>query len=187
VYIATHADSIPEPITGAVPLPTQPRTPPQITFIPPTMLPSPTITPDPLLDQPVMDFSFTMLGGESMQVDDLRGQVLFLNFWATWCIPCRDEMPLLQSLEDDYDTVRVLAVTNIDEAQTEADIQAFVDQFDLSLLVGITSDPKVYEAFDAVQIPMTLIIDAEGVVRFRHIGALHEDDIAAYLGLLGVE
>jgi thiol-disulfide isomerase/thioredoxin len=185
VYIATHADSIPKPMMGAIPPPTKPPDP--ITFIPPTPLPTPTVTPDPVLDQPVMDFEFTRLDHLTLHVRDFKGYVLILNFWATWCEPCRAEMPLLQSVEEDYDSVRVLAVTSLDEAQTEADIRAFVEEFDLSIEVGIIDDLWVYQQYGVLGIPTTLIIDSHGTVRFRHMGELHEHDVATYLSLVGVE
>jgi thiol-disulfide isomerase/thioredoxin len=162
-------------------------TPAPVTFIPPTPLP-PTVTPtDPVVAHPAPDVTLTTLDGELLRLRDLEGQVVFLNFWATWCEPCREEMPALQAFQDSYgaDGVRVVAVTDPTEGQTEADIRAFVDEFDLSLTVALSSDADFYRRFAVEQIPTTFIIDPAGMVRVRHIGALDAHDMAAYVQFVG--
>jgi thiol-disulfide isomerase/thioredoxin len=158
-------------------------TPAPVTFIPPTPLP-PTITPtDPVVAHPVPDVTLTTLDGGALRLRDLEGQIVFLNFWATWCEPCREEMPELQAFQDSHraDGVRVIAVTDPTEGQTEADIRAFVDDFDLSLTVALSSDADFYRQFAVAQIPTTFIIDPAGMVRVRHMGALDAHDMAAYV------
>jgi thiol-disulfide isomerase/thioredoxin len=158
-------------------------TPAPVTFIPPTPLP-PTITPtDPVVAHPVPDVTLTTLDGDKLRLRDLEGQVVFLNFWATWCEPCREEMPELQAFQDSYGTdgVRVIAVTDPSEGQTEADVRAFVDEFDLTLTVALSSDADFYRRFDIAQIPTTLIIDPAGTVRVRHMGTLDVHDMASYV------
>jgi thiol-disulfide isomerase/thioredoxin len=158
-------------------------TPAPVTFIPPTPLP-PTITPtDPVVAHPVPDVTLTTLDGEPLRLRDLGGQVVFLNFWATWCEPCRDEMPALQAFQDQYggESVRVIAVTNPTEGQTEDDIRAFVAEYGITFTIALTSDQAFYDQFGVAEIPTTFIIDPAGTVRVRHLGALDADDMASYL------
>ncbi len=158
-------------------------TPAPVTFVPPTPLP-PTITPtDPVVSRPVPDVELATLDGGTIRLRDLSGEVVFLNFWATWCVPCREEMPDLQAFQDDYGDrgVRVIAVTDPTDGQTEADIRAFVDEYDLTFTIALSSDAAFYRQFGVEPIPTTLIIDRAGRVRGRHIGAMHVDDMVAYL------
>lgn len=164
--------------------------PPPVTFVPPTPRPTapPTVVPaaDTLIDEPVPDITLTTLDGGEVRLRDLAGQVVFLNFWATWCEPCQREMPALQDVLDARgDAVRVIGVTDPDQGQTEDDIRAFVEARDLTLTVALSSDLALYQRFSVLQIPMTFVIDREGIVRFRHIGEIEPDDIAAYLDRLG--
>ncbi len=163
-------------------------TPAPVTFIPPTRIP-PTAAPtvESVLDQPVPDVTLATLDGDSVRLPDLAGQIVFLNFWAAWCEPCRGEMPTLQHLQDTHASqgVTVLAVTDPTDGQDEATIRDFLSAYDLTLTVGLSTDAAFYRQFEVVQIPTTFIIDRAGVVRWRHIGELTDDDITVYLDRLG--
>lgn len=157
-------------------------TPAPVTFIPPTPLP-PTITPtDPVVAHPVPDVTLATLDGEPLRLRDLGGEVVFLNFWATWCEPCREEMPDLQAFQDQYggEGVRVISVTDPNDGQTEDDIRAFVAEYGITFTIALTSDRAFYDQFGATQIPTTFIIDPAGMVQVRHIGALDIDDMIGY-------
>ncbi|MBN1200750.1 MAG: TlpA family protein disulfide reductase [Anaerolineae bacterium] len=181
------------------PQPDQPTTraaaypsPPPITFVSPTPYPTDPATAIPVSEaldgQPAPDVTLTTLDGEPVRLHDLAGQIVFLNVWATWCEPCRAEMPALQALVDEYSAggVQVIAVTDPTAGQTEADVRAFVDDFGLTLTVALSSDHDLYHALGAEQIPTTVIIDRAGTMRARHIGPLDADAIAGYLDTLGV-
>lgn len=164
--------------------------PPPVTFIVPTPAPeSPVPTEVGLIDQQVPDLTLTLLDGGTLRLPDLRGQIVFLNFWATWCVPCLEEMPALQALHETRsdDGVRVIAVTDPTAGQTEEEIRGFVQQLDLTLPVALEADAEVYRRFHVLQIPTTYIIDPTGTVRFRHIGPLSSDDINTYLEWLLAE
>lgn len=160
--------------------------PAPVTFIPPTPLPSETAVPS-LIDQPLPAFGLSTLDGESISLpDSAAGRIVFLNFWATWCVPCEEEMPALQQMQDGHaaDGVEVIAVTDPTSGQTEDDIRAFIEDHDLSLTVALSSDLALYQTFNVLQIPITYIIDRDGTVRARHIGPLTSEDIEAYLAEL---
>lgn len=166
-------------------------TPAPITFIAPTPLPvtPPTAAPPEagaLIGQPVPDFHLALLDGRRADLGELTGRIVFLNFWATWCVPCENEMPLLQQLFDERgeNGVLVIAVTDPLEGQTRAQVEEFIARHTITFPVALSSDDALYRQFNVAQIPITYIIDRAGIVRFLHIGELHADDITRYLDRL---
>lgn len=130
------------------------------------------------------DFTLTDLDGHSVTLSDYRGTPVMLNFWATWCPPCRAEMPLIQEYQDKYaDEFVVLAVNGGETAQ---EVQAFVtaQEFDLTFLLD--ADFGVAELYQVRGFPTSIFIDADGATQKIHIGELSEPLIVAYLELLGV-
>ena len=116
------------------------------------------------------DFSFVSLDGDTVRSVDLRGEVVVLNFWATWCLPCRLEMPSLQSLHEDRasDGVRVLGLAT--DVGSEAPIREFLGERDITYSVGRASSAH-RRAFGGIPgIPTTFIIDPDGVIRHRVVG-----------------
>lgn len=163
----------PAPVTFIVPSP-----------IPPTPLPTRTPPSQQVLNLPAPAFDLPLLDGNTVTLEDFRGEIVLLNFWATWCAPCEVEMPLLQSLHESG-AVRVIAVTDPTDGQGEDTIRAFMARYDLTMPVALVSDITVYATFEVAQIPMTYIIDRAGIVRFVHVGVLDEHDVYHYLAHLG--
>ncbi|NLE52638.1 MAG: glycosyltransferase [Chloroflexi bacterium] len=156
--------------------------PPPVTYIPPTPLPTATAPPS-LVGAPAPDLTLTLLDGEQVRLDTPGSVVTFLNFWATWCVPCEAEMPLLQETHDAYrdEGVQVIAVTDPNAGQTENDVRAFLSERDLTLPVALETDQALFSAFAVAGIPVTYILDANGIVRAQHVGELHDHDIEHYL------
>ena len=118
----------------------------------------------------IPDFTFVSMEGDTISSAELRGDVVVLNFWATWCLPCRMEMPSLQSLHEDRatDGVRVLGLAT--DVGLETGIRAFVDERDIEYPIGRASNAH-RRAFGGISgIPTTFIIDREGLVRHRVVG-----------------
>jgi len=116
------------------------------------------------------EFSFVSLEGDTVRSLDLRGEVVVLNFWATWCLPCRLEMPSLQSLHEDRvgDGVRVLGLAT--DVGSEGPIRDFLGERDISYSVGRASSAH-RRAFGGIPgIPTTFIIDREGVIQHKIVG-----------------
>jgi cytochrome c biogenesis protein CcmG, thiol:disulfide interchange protein DsbE len=116
------------------------------------------------------DFSFVSLGGDTVNSADLRGEVVVLNFWATWCLPCRLEMPSLQRLHEDRgsDGVRVVGLAT--DVGPEHPVRDFLAERGISYPVGRASSAQ-RRAFGGVPgIPTTFIIDRDGVIRHRVVG-----------------
>jgi peroxiredoxin len=140
-----------------------------------------TYVPYTLIGNPAPDFTLETLAGDKVSLSDLRGKWVFLNFWATWCPPCVEEMPELQKLHDggyDTDNIVVLAV---DKAEERAQVQKFMDENKLSLPVAMDSESDVSGQYVVVNLPITYIIDPEGVVRAQHISPLTAEIIPLFL------
>ena len=103
---------------------------------------------------------------------DYRGQVLMLNVWATWCLPCRVEMPSIEALYKDYAAkgLKVVAVS-IDDPGTEATIRAFVQQYGLTFEILHDPQSKIVEAYDISGYPETFIVGRDGVIRRKLMSA----------------
>lgn len=119
--------------------------------------------------QQAPDFTLKTLTGRNLRLNEQRGQVVMLNFWATWCAPCKQEMPHLNRLHDKYgDTGFVLLGINVDDdpAKAAADAAKLGIRFPV-LLDGAKAVSKLY-GLDAM--PTTVVIDRDGQVRHVHLG-----------------
>ena len=117
------------------------------------------------------DFSLRNLKGNYQSLDSFSGQVVVLNFWATWCVPCRVEMPSFEKLYRRYrsEGVTVLAVTL--DKNSEKNIKSFVDEYELSFPVLLDEEGKVERLYPSMTIPFTYVIDREGRIVARVDGA----------------
>ncbi len=116
------------------------------------------------------DLAFVSLDGDTVRSLDLRGEVVVLNFWATWCLPCRLEMPSLQSLHEDLgpDGVRVVGLAT--DVGGEKPIRDFLNEREIDYLVGRATAAQ-RRAFGGISgIPTTFVIDRNGVVQHRIVG-----------------
>lgn len=115
------------------------------------------------------DFTLPSLDGPNLRLQEQRGQVVMINFWATWCGPCREEMPHLSRLYDKYrpSGFTVLAV-NIDEEPHKA--ARLAKQLGLPFPVLLDADKKVSRLYDLSAMPSTVLIDRDGRVRYLHRG-----------------
>ncbi len=115
------------------------------------------------------DFALKSLAGENMRLSEYRGEVVMINFWATWCGPCRQEMPLLDELYSRYERVgfRLLGV-NIDDDPRRATEMA--RDLGISFPVLFDDRKEVSRLYQVEAMPVTVILDREGVVRYTHYG-----------------
>jgi cytochrome c biogenesis protein CcmG, thiol:disulfide interchange protein DsbE len=104
---------------------------------------------------------------------DYRGQVVMINVWATWCLPCRVEMPSIEALYRDYGPkgLKVLAVS-IDDPGTDETIRSFVKQYGLTFEVLHDPKAKISETYDILGYPETLIVGKDGVIRKKLMSAV---------------
>src|SRR5437773_1763325 len=117
------------------------------------------------------DFNLPDLGDKPVRLSDFRGKVVFLNFWATWCKPCREEMPSMEVLYKNFerDGLVVLAVS-IDRVTTKKDIPPFVKSLSLTFPVLLDSWGQTDKRYKLMGVPETYIIDQQGVLREKIIG-----------------
>ena len=124
-----------------------------------------------VVGKPAPDFALTDLNDKSHRLSDFRGKVVFLNFWATWCAPCREEMPSMEVLNKNFekDGLVILAVS-IDRVTTTKDIPPFVKSLNLTFPVLIDSWGVTDKPYKRLGVPETFIIDQQGIVREIIIG-----------------
>ncbi|HEU4710313.1 MAG TPA: cytochrome c biogenesis protein CcdA [Pyrinomonadaceae bacterium] len=128
---------------------------------------SPTAKPQ---GDPIPEVEFQTLAGQPFRLQDLQGQVVLLNFWATWCIPCREEIPELNQLQHEMQAqgLKVIGASTEDSAEGVTAYQAEVAKFEYEVLLG-GSDAKAKLAHP--QLPTTYLIDRQGRIRDKIIGA----------------
>ncbi|MCP8616411.1 TlpA family protein disulfide reductase [Salirhabdus salicampi] len=123
------------------------------------------------------DFTLTTLAGETISLSDLRGKKVFLNFWASWCGPCKVEMPEMQEFHEQYgDEVVVLAVNATGDEFSLNNAKDFIEKNELTFPIPLDHELKVVYQYDVVAYPTTYFINREGILQFnRHIGPMDYD------------
>ncbi|ENH97691.1 thioredoxin [Gracilibacillus halophilus YIM-C55.5] len=117
------------------------------------------------------DFTLQTIDGETVKLSDYRGDRVMLNFWATWCPPCREEMPDLQAFYQDSDAV-VLGINMTTTEQNIGDVRDFIDEYQLSFPILVDSEDKVAVTYQIHPLPTSYMIDSKGVIQFRIFGPL---------------
>jgi peroxiredoxin len=115
------------------------------------------------------DFTLKSNSGNNLKLSEFRGQVVMINFWATWCGPCREEMPLLNRIQDRYGKAgfKLLGV-NIDDRPEAA--QAMAKNLGIHFPILYDTGKRVSRLYDVNAMPSTLLIDRDGKVRYIHLG-----------------
>jgi peroxiredoxin len=124
------------------------------------------------------DFTLTTLEGKILTLSDLRGKKVILNFWATWCPPCKAEMPHMQKYYKEnakQHNVEVVAVnlTNMDEGNKN--IQKFVKDYELTFPVPLDKEGEIGSTYQAFTIPTSYMIDTKGRIQHKIIGPMNEE------------
>jgi peroxiredoxin len=133
-----------------------------------------------------IDFTLPLLNGTRQKLSDLKGKVVFLNFWATWCPPCRQEMPSMETLYQRFkgQGLEVLAVDCQEEA---GDVSAFMRRNKLSFPAALDESGGVSGSYGIEAIPTTYVIGRDGKILLKVVGSLnwnHQKIIAAFETLL---
>jgi cytochrome c biogenesis protein CcmG, thiol:disulfide interchange protein DsbE len=136
--------------------------------------------------EPAPAFAVKGLDGQTVSLESARGKVVLLSFWATWCGPCRMEVPDLVELQNKYkDRLQVIGLV-VDDPDEQA-VRAFVKTYAVTYPVAMATDEMRYQFGGVPALPTCFIIDAQGRVVQKHIGlrdpALYETEIRALLGL----
>jgi peroxiredoxin len=118
---------------------------------------------------PAPDFTLRSLGGPNLRLKEQRGKVVLLNFWATWCGPCREEMPQLNKLYEKYrpSGFNLLGI-NVDEDSRNA--AGIADKLGLKFPVLLDADKQVSKMYELSAMPSTVLVDRDGRVRYLNRG-----------------
>jgi peroxiredoxin len=141
----------------------------------------------PKVGEEAPDFSLKDMSGKAVALSSLRGKPLIINFWATWCTPCRTEMPAMQKAYDKYKE-QGLAVLAVNERESEGEINAFKDQLKLNLLIVQDADGRIADKYGIRGMPSTIFVDSKGVISSISVGGpLTLDYIESQAQILGVK
>lgn len=129
------------------------------------------------------DFALENLKGEQVRLSDLRGKVVVVDFWATWCIPCVEEMPYFQQLQNQYPD---FVMVGIDQEESADSVRTFLEDKGIDYQILMDYNAKVAGSYKVFMLPTTFFIDGDGMIRFRHYGIMTPDQMAYYLRTLEV-
>lgn len=121
------------------------------------------------------DFELTDLDGKRVRLSDFRGKPVVLNFWATWCPPCRQELPIFQDLHQRRGDAFVLLA--VSEGESQQDVLAFVHEYGYTFRVLLDPQLSVGRAYDARGIPKTFVIDPDGVIVYIRQGTVKTGEL----------
>ena len=128
------------------------------------------------------DFTLTALDGTQVRLADLGGKVVLLNFWATWCPPCKAEMPDLNALHEKYGTAQDFVVLGVNVEEDTATVKQFVEQHKLAFPIVLDRDSRVTtQLFGVRPLPTTFVIDREGFIRDAWNGQIAPEAMVARL------
>ena len=119
--------------------------------------------------EPAQDFTLPSSSGENVRLAEQRGQVVMLNFWASWCGPCRQEMPLLDEMSKRYSSAGfVLYGVNVEEDNTDA--KKLIQQLGVTFPILYDAESKASSLYNVDAMPTTVLIDKKGEIRFVNRG-----------------
>jgi peroxiredoxin len=131
----------------------------------------------PPIGQPAPDFTLPDLKGAAVRLRDLRGKVVLIDFWASWCEPCMKELPELEKLHRKLATTAPLVVVGVNLDEQRANAQAVVSRLGLSFPILLDAQRTVAELYDPPKMPATYLVDRSGVLRYLNPGFTGAGDL----------
>lgn len=124
------------------------------------------------------NFQLQTISGQKISLNDLKGKKVVLNFWATWCPPCREEIPeIVAFYENNRHRVEILAV----HVEHNSNIKEFIQQYQMKFPVVVDRHSLVSSLYRIFVIPTTFIIDENGYIITRHIGPIKKEQLQTYI------
>lgn len=125
--------------------------------------------------QKAPNFELEAMDGSSVSLDDYRGEAVVVNFWASWCPPCREEFPELVKFEKETGTPVLGVNVTKNERRGRADVEAFLHEFPVDFLILLDEDATVEQLYRVVALPTTYVMDANGVIVAKQTGPVDEE------------
>ncbi|MGB3261008.1 peroxiredoxin family protein [Paenisporosarcina sp.] len=132
------------------------------------------------------DFELTTLDGKKVKLSDYQGKKVILNFWATWCPPCKAEMPHMQNYYEDFaeqENVEILAV-NLTSGDSADKVDDFVRDYGLTFPIPMDVEGAVGQTFEAITIPTSYMIDTKGRIQNKIVGPMDDQMIEDFVSKL---
>jgi thiol-disulfide isomerase/thioredoxin len=132
------------------------------------------------------DFELELLNGDKIKLSDLKGQKVLINFWATWCPPCKEEMPEMQKFYEEYgDEIAIIAINATDSEKNEQAVRDFIEEKGYTFPVALDKDMEVVDNYMAITIPTSYFIGTDGVLQVpRKVGPMTYDFMVEMLNTL---
>ena len=121
------------------------------------------------LDRAAPDFTLKSLGGKNLKLSEMAGNVVLINFWASWCGPCRQEMPLLEDIYKKYKKLG-FTILGVNVEQDSSKARQMLKDVPVSFPILFDTENKVSKLYDVVAMPSTVMVDRNGKMRFLHKG-----------------
>lgn len=130
------------------------------------------------------DFELRTVDGKAMKLSSLRGKKVIVNFWATWCPPCRLEMPEMEKFytKNKNEGIEILAVNLTKAEKSRADVPAFIEAYGITFPVLLDENSDVARLYKVSSIPASFIIDTQGVIREKIVGPMTYDSMEKMVG-----
>ncbi len=127
--------------------------------------------PNPKAGFTAPDFTLDLLDGGQLTLSELRGYPVVLNLWASWCLPCRSEMPAIERVYQRYKDAGLIVIgLNMTSQDSESDVRAFVQELGLTLPIVLDRDGSVQSRYQLLGLPSTYFIDRQGIIRSVIVG-----------------
>ena len=124
------------------------------------------------------NFQLETLDGQTKQLQDFKGKKVFVNFWATWCPPCRKEMPHMQEIQDKYDDVEIVAVNALNSETSVDKVREFVEERDLTFPILLDESGEVTLRYQAMSLPVTYFVNSEGIIQLpKQVGPMTYEEM----------
>lgn len=123
------------------------------------------------------DFELKTLTGETVKLSQFEGKKVMLNFWATWCPPCKEEMPEMEQFYREKKEDIVILAVNIDP---QFDVQQFAKEMGVTFPILLDEDDSVNKMYQILTIPTTFFIDEKGIIRSKYLGSMTIDKMKQY-------
>jgi peroxiredoxin len=152
-----------------------------VTPVPITLPPA--ATPVNLSDHAAPDFSLRTLDQTTVSLSDYKGRIVFLNFWATWCVPCQRELPAFtQFMASQTDKTKGPIVLGVNLGETYDNVKSYLDAKQVAgFPILLDVDYKAVDLYGVGPIPVTFVVDPNGVIRYSKYGEMKPTDIQSYL------